>query len=161
DGNTVPGDGCSASCDSRETCGNGIVDLVRGEECDLGILGLSNDGCSSTCKTELVRWRDVSPGPIGARASAAIAYDSAHARIVVFGGYADSTLLDDTWVRSGTHWTRQVPLVSPPARSGAVMIYDPDRDRVVLFGGVGSSGPLADTWQWDGTSWSELHPAES
>ena len=34
DGNIVSGDGCSADCLSNETCGNGRVDIVTGEECD-------------------------------------------------------------------------------------------------------------------------------
>ncbi|MEM6929076.1 MAG: LamG-like jellyroll fold domain-containing protein, partial [Myxococcota bacterium] len=34
DGNTVDGDGCGATCMSDESCGNGIVDLTVGEECD-------------------------------------------------------------------------------------------------------------------------------
>ena len=34
DGNTTSGDGCSANCQSNETCGNGVVD--PGEQCDPG-----------------------------------------------------------------------------------------------------------------------------
>jgi cysteine-rich repeat protein len=47
DGNTVNGDGCSADCRSNETCGNGIVDLAKGEQCDGG------DACRANCKTRL------------------------------------------------------------------------------------------------------------
>ncbi len=36
DGNRDDGDGCSAQCDSNESCGNGMVDAVNGEECDCG-----------------------------------------------------------------------------------------------------------------------------
>lgn len=43
DGNVRDGDGCSADCQSNETCGNGIIDLAAGEFCDGG------DNCSSTC----------------------------------------------------------------------------------------------------------------
>ncbi|MCW5893339.1 MAG: CHRD domain-containing protein [bacterium] len=35
-GNTSAGDGCSADCRSNETCGNGVVDTIRGEVCDDG-----------------------------------------------------------------------------------------------------------------------------
>ena len=54
DGNTSANDGCSADCRSDETCGNGVIDLALGEECDDGAAGrgLSHDGCSSTCRTE-------------------------------------------------------------------------------------------------------------
>jgi len=39
DGNTVGGDGCSADCTSAEICGNGVIDLTNGEQCDSGDLG--------------------------------------------------------------------------------------------------------------------------
>lgn len=34
DGNTADGDGCSANCQSDESCGNGVVDTAAGELCD-------------------------------------------------------------------------------------------------------------------------------
>jgi len=48
DGNTVSGDGCSATC-RLEACGNGVVDF--GETCDDGNT-VSGDGCSATCQRE-------------------------------------------------------------------------------------------------------------
>jgi cysteine-rich repeat protein len=45
DGNTVSGDGCSAACDAREICGDGVV---SGEECDDGN-GVNGDGCDNDC----------------------------------------------------------------------------------------------------------------
>jgi cysteine-rich repeat protein len=45
-GYLVDGDGCSANCLSVEVCGNGLRDLVRGEECDAG--GESAD-CDLDC----------------------------------------------------------------------------------------------------------------
>ncbi|MDB4678673.1 DUF4215 domain-containing protein [bacterium] len=47
DGNTDGGDGCSADCLSDETCGNGIVDVAAGEECDGG--EYCNPDCTSAC----------------------------------------------------------------------------------------------------------------
>ncbi|MFH2005061.1 MAG: DUF4215 domain-containing protein [bacterium] len=51
DGNTVSGDGCSATCQNEGTqeCGNG--DLEGTEECDDGNT-TDGDGCSSTCMNE-------------------------------------------------------------------------------------------------------------
>jgi cysteine-rich repeat protein len=46
DGNTVSGDGCSATC-KREGCGNGILEV--GEECEPGLATSSDIPCSSTC----------------------------------------------------------------------------------------------------------------
>jgi cysteine-rich repeat protein len=45
DGNNLSGDGCRADCLSNETCGNGVVDLHRGEVCDGGA------GCSADCRS--------------------------------------------------------------------------------------------------------------
>jgi cysteine-rich repeat protein len=51
DGNNTSGDGCSADCQSNETCGNGITDDAAGEECDDGNT-LSEDGCTVACEIE-------------------------------------------------------------------------------------------------------------
>lgn len=52
DGNQLSGDGCSASCLSDETCGNGIPDFAVGEGCDDGNT-TSGDGCSASCLFEI------------------------------------------------------------------------------------------------------------
>ncbi len=52
DGNTISGDGCSATCQTEAVpavCGNGVVEA--GEECDDGNL-ISGDGCSAACTLE-------------------------------------------------------------------------------------------------------------
>lgn len=50
DGNTTPGDGCSASCQvETPVCGNSIVE--SGEQCDDGNTN-NGDGCSNTCQIE-------------------------------------------------------------------------------------------------------------
>ena len=51
DGNNIDGDGCSASCLSDETCGNGIEDNAVGESCDDGN-AVACDGCSVICQLE-------------------------------------------------------------------------------------------------------------
>ncbi|MCA9773634.1 MAG: hypothetical protein KC466_14555, partial [Myxococcales bacterium] len=51
DGNTVSGDGCSATCRTEIVCGNGRVDA--GEQCDDGNL-VGGDGCSAQCKVEIL-----------------------------------------------------------------------------------------------------------
>lgn len=50
DGNIIDGDGCNARCDSNESCGNGVVDLTAGEECDPAIPGTTS--CSTQCLLE-------------------------------------------------------------------------------------------------------------
>jgi cysteine-rich repeat protein len=49
DGNTVSGDGCSATCRREPRCGDGVLD--PGEECDDGNT-VSGDGCSAACRRE-------------------------------------------------------------------------------------------------------------
>ena len=46
DGNMMNGDGCSASCQSLEICGNAVVD--PGEQCDDGN-NVDGDGCDASC----------------------------------------------------------------------------------------------------------------
>lgn len=48
DGNVRDMDGCSARCDSNETCGNGVLDDMVGEICDPAIPGTMN--CSADCQ---------------------------------------------------------------------------------------------------------------
>jgi cysteine-rich repeat protein len=52
DGNTVSGDGCSADCQSDESCGNAYVDNGAGEQCDDGNVD-AGDGCGPTCLIEV------------------------------------------------------------------------------------------------------------
>lgn len=99
------------------------------------------------------------------RSGAAMAYDDATGKVVLFGGaYASgSRVLNDTWLWDGHGWYQANPGASPPARTGAVMSYDPASKNVVLFGGTqpGTGAPLNDTWTWDGTTWTQQHPAHS
>jgi cysteine-rich repeat protein len=45
DGNAEAGDGCSETCRSLETCGNGAVDVATGESCDCGTDAAPSPGC--------------------------------------------------------------------------------------------------------------------
>ena len=100
------------------------------------------------------------------RDSPHVAYDSAHAVVVLFGGIicqGSCFPVNDTWIFDGSSWKRQQPAASPPARYYASIAYDEARQVVVLFGGI-TCGDLActavnDTWTWDGTTWTEQHPA--
>jgi cysteine-rich repeat protein len=50
DGNIVNGDGCSADCKSKESCGDGVLNTDAGEVCDDGNT-IDGDGCSADCKS--------------------------------------------------------------------------------------------------------------
>jgi hypothetical protein len=81
----------------------------------------------------------------------AMAYDTAHGQVVLFGGFNISGYLGDTWVWVGTNWTQKSPSTSPTARDLSAMAYDSLHGQVVLFGGLfGNGSYLSDTWLWEG-----------
>ncbi len=84
-----------------------------------------------------------------------MAYDTASAGEVLFGGASGSTLDSDTWSLSGSAWAALSPATSPPARKYAAAAYDSVHQQVVLFGGATANKSLGDTWVWDGTTWSQ------
>ncbi|MFN0252310.1 MAG: kelch repeat-containing protein [Kofleriaceae bacterium] len=156
DGNTTGGDGCSSDCVSDETCGNGIIDLQVGEECDDGasFAGLSHDGCSSGCREERPSWRTLAnyealftPDP-----EWRVVYDSRRGRVVAVA--LNRATIKTLELDNGV-WTDVSPLVSPTGRVGFGLAYDAHRQRTVLFGGAG----FRDTWEWDGATWTLLAPA--
>lgn len=95
------------------------------------------------------------------RSAMAVAYDEAHARLVLFGGYDDTNYLRDTWVFDGAAWT-QVSHSGPSARAAASMAYDAVMQKLVLFGGFNGQY-LGDTWIFDaGTNqWTAATPSTS
>ncbi len=141
DGNTVDKDGCASTCASNETCGNRVVDLLLGEGCDAGD-DLAHDGCSSTCEVEQPTWEPVANARPDARTLAAIAYDSARRRVVMFGGQAGSFTLGDTAEWDGRRWSRPTELTTPSIRSGHAIAYDSHRHQLVMFG-----GGTSETWE--------------
>ena len=94
----------------------------------------------------------------------AMAYDDAHDRVIVFGGFsqtaAGNEILNDTWF--GTFdkaamtmdWQQQTLAVSPPPRYGAFAGVDDDEDiqRFVVYSGAGTPtnadpvGAITDAW---------------
>jgi hypothetical protein len=98
-----------------------------------------------------------------ARWSAAAAYDTVSATVVLFGGSTtNNRLLGDTWTWDGSVWTVLSPVISPPPRAGAAMVYDEAHRVSVLFGGTDQDGnSLNDTWTWDGVVWTQQNPATS
>jgi cysteine-rich repeat protein len=156
DHNNASGDGCSADCLSTEVCGNGVRDGIMFEECDDGNL-VDGDGCDSRCRAEDPQWKSIAVNQITARKLTAMAYDTAHDQLVMFGGFdaTNNVTLSDTWLWSGNSWTRAAPHTVPPARQGHAMVYDAARHVMVMFGGNNGSAlhTFSDTWEWDGHDW--------
>jgi len=82
---------------------------------------------------------------------AALAFDSARSRMVLFGGLipSGSGYASDTWEWDGTNWVERFPQASP--FRGSSMAYDDARGRVVLVASSSSYQP--ETWEWDGVDW--------
>jgi len=77
------------------------------------------------------RFLPASPGP--ALRLAALAFEPARGRAVVYGlgeGY-DAV---ETWVWDGTRWERRFPQAQPPRLCGIGMVHDEARARSVLVG---------------------------
>ncbi|MBI5524957.1 MAG: hypothetical protein HY897_01340, partial [Deltaproteobacteria bacterium] len=99
---------------------------------------------------------DINPS---GRSAAAMAFDAARGRAVLFGGLRGGANLQDTWEWDGHvgAWLQQ-PLIGsrPGNRSGHSMVYDHTTGKVFLFGGWDGSYKQ-DMWQWVGSAaaWTE------
>ena len=94
------------------------------------------------------------------RTGAAMAYDAARTRAVLFGGLDGSGRHDETWEWDGSSWLERDVATRPPVRSHHAMAWDATRMRTVMFGGqtIDASGAvvfLGDLWEYDGTNWSQ------
>ncbi|MFN7971656.1 MAG: kelch repeat-containing protein, partial [Acidobacteriota bacterium] len=114
---------------------------------------------SDTWEYDGTSWSPAAPPPPGLapRQLAAMAYDTARQRMVMFGGSeSGGGLGDDTWEHDGAGWT-QGP-TAPAAMGGRVgtqMDYDPTLARCVLYGGIGTVPNERHTWLYDGSSWDQ------
>lgn len=105
-------------------------------------------------------WNQITPaGGVSpsARYGAAMAYDSARGRVVLFGGAYPNTYpyFGDTWEWDGTAWTLKAT-TGPAPRLAHAMAYHPGLSRTILYGGTPQGTYDTHTWQWDGTQWSVL-----
>jgi hypothetical protein len=107
-------------------------------------------------------WTNRTPAPLpttgwpSARQQHWLAYDSARAKVVLFGGYYMGDL-QDLWEWDGVAgtWTDRtvlpIPANWPSARHGHAFEYDTTQSKVVLFGGLNNSGyTKQDLWERSG-----------
>ena len=96
-----------------------------------------------------------------ARAAHAMAYDSFEqatpapytGTVILFGGNAAGTIVNDTWIWSGTNWYNPTVGTAPGSRNFHAMGYDVTTDQVIMFGGISGGAPVTDTtWRWGGGS---------
>jgi hypothetical protein len=104
------------------------------------------------------RWTRISTiGAPPARWGAAMAYDAATGKIILFGGlfggYDGTRRLGDTWAYdpSARTWTHlKLAGQAPSARGYAATAYEQSARKVILFGGfAGPHGLLDDAWSYD------------
>lgn len=120
----------------------------------------SADGTGPVLRGQLA-WQlaeDPSAPAPSERTGAALAYDSARGRVVLFGGSGETGALQDTWEWDGTRWEAIAVNGGPSARHGGAMVFDSARSRVLLFGGTDGVQYFADTWEWDGRAWRQQKP---
>ena len=139
-----------------------VYDSARGRTVMFGgwptipIVPLSNETWEWTGTTWTQRTTAVAPSP---RSHTKLAYDSARARVVLFGGYNFGTPLGDTWEFDGFNWQQRSPATNPPPNWSAGLVFDSNRNVTVMFGGRTDTQFFDDTWEWDGTDWSLQVPA--
>lgn len=78
------------------------------------------------------------------RRQAALAYDAARQRVVLFGGMSQSQLLNDTWEWDGAIWQATTPTLQPPAGIWP-MAHTPNGVAMPTDGGG--------FWTWTGADW--------
>lgn len=98
-----------------------------------------------------------------ARGGHAMAFDSTHGYVVLFGGYDydTGTPFDDTWIWDGTDWTEILTGTDTPSARGAeICLVDDPPFGTMLFSG-GQPPFVADTWRFNGTIWTDVTPGTS
>src|SRR5262245_40598544 len=117
-----------------------------------------------------VVWSALSPsGPLpSSRQQHAAIYDPVRKRLVVFGGKANTVLVNDTWALTlgpNPTWQMLATAGTPPSpRRGHSAVYDANRDRMIVFGG-NDGAYRNDTWELSFASnpptWNRLSTAGS
>lgn len=98
----------------------------------------------------------------------AVSYDSARARLVLFGGTGSDGTMDETWEWDDTSWRKKGSLdptadPSPPPRVDHSLGYDSTAKKVLIYGGttgLSEDGYFGDLWEWDGATWTEKVPLD-
>lgn len=107
-------------------------------------------------------WEQQFPtNPPGARALAAMAYDTRREVVVLFGGNVGATRYGDTWEWNGSEWDHRDEVPGPNPRSHHSMAYDSLRGVTVLFGGYDGAQSFFDTWEWNGILWTKVSPTSA
>lgn len=86
------------------------------------------------------------------RTDAAMTYDRARRRTVLFGGAGSN----ETWEYDGSTWQQRFTAVTPPARNRGWLSCDDANARLMLAGGFDAQGPATDLWSLDAAGWTQV-----
>jgi hypothetical protein len=137
---------CSTPANASPVCSGAACAFT----CNAGYT-LTGNACVSQ-----MGWRQITIAgtlPPG-RSNHAMAYDSAGARVVLFGGYNGVSRFQDTWSLNGGAWN-VLSMATPSIRENHAMVYDSMRNKTVLFGGFDGTF-RQDTWELSSNAWTQV-----
>lgn len=155
-----------------DVCVDGVPDFVVDAfafDSNSGLAVLVGDeGRTLTLDPATNTWEDRGGGGPHGVAGAAMAYDAASGKFIVFGGldFESLTVNAETWaydLETNT-WEQMAPAISPTAGNFHLMEYDAHSDRMILFGGGDANDrALGETWAYDyeTDTWTLMSPATS
>lgn len=128
--------------------GRGRVVLFGGHNRTAG----GRNWLGDTWEWDGARWTEIKAAGPSPRNSAAMAYDSARGKIVLFGGASRGVVSGDTWEWDGKRWAENRAALTE-GRFNSAMAYDDARGKLIRYGGRFSGKPVGDTWEYDGKAW--------
>ena len=94
------------------------------------------------------RWLQASyPQMPDGRWGSSLAFDAKHQQVILFGGYKDKDVFNDTWVFNGTTWNKLIMDKEPTARDSHNLFYDQVRGHILHFGGINGNIFYNDLWE--------------
>lgn len=90
------------------------------------------------------------------RVGHAMAYDSRRQVAVLYGGYDDTGIRNDTWEWNGLNWALRA-IGGPPPLQQHEMVYDAARGATIVLM-CGAPSPNFIHWEWDGDTWTQRIP---
>lgn len=99
--------------------------------------------------------KKIKNGPLP-REGAAMAYDAAAGRVVMFGGRNNGSFYSDTWQWTGKTWKTVLAATPPTPRYKHAMAWCEAAGAVIMFGGLNVTADVGDTWKLTGATWTRL-----
>lgn len=100
-------------------------------------------------------WQQVSASGPSPRNGAAMIYDAARKRVLLFGGSGGPS--GETWIWDGKQW-HEVKAATA-GRFNSVTAFDEAHQQTLRFGGWNGETRVGDTWTFDGKAWQQIDAA--